>query len=128
MSPKAAVEVSEYARAELAEAIAYIARTSPANASRVRAAVVGTVERLRTFPEAAPIDTDAPEIPGWSALRVAHTSGFRIHYALGSGERRVVRIIAILRAARLPIAKSAYGLRFLRELVAQYQRALQRAS
>jgi len=109
--------MSRRARADLVEAIAYIARDSPQNARAVARAISEKIAQLRHFPRAAPVDPDAPSPPEAAEPRIAHASGFVIRYVfpLRRGRRYVVYVISIQRAAKPPLDDHEYTIRFLQE-------------
>lgn len=116
------LDMSRRARAELVEAIAYIARDSPRNATDVAQAISEKIAQLRRFPKASPVDADAPAPPEGATLRIAHASGFVIRYVfpIRRGGRDVLYVVSIRRAGRLPLDDTDYMLRFLQEAAGVY--------
>ena len=114
--------ISRRASAEIFEAISYIGRDSPQNASAVAQAISQKIAQLRRFPRAAPVDPDAPSPPGASEPRIAHASGFVIRYVfpLRKGDRDILYVVSIQRAARPPLDDHQYIIRFLQEAAGVY--------
>lgn len=116
------VIMARRAKAELAETVRYVRRESPANAVKVAAAIARKLAQLRRFPRGAPIDADAPVPPQGAEPRVAHASGFLIHYVfpLRKDGREVLYVVCIRRAAEPPPDDAEYMLRFLQEIAGLY--------
>lgn len=116
--------ISRRAHADLLEAIAYIQRDSPQNASAVERAIRHKIEQLQRFPESAPVDPDGPVPPGGATARVAHVSGFVVRYVfpLRRAGREVLYVVSIQRASRPPLDDHEYTIRFLQEAAAAYAR------
>lgn len=114
---------SRRAGAELREAIEYIRRESPQNASAVQRAIRQKIAQLRRFPESAPVDLDAPTPPEGAALRAAHVSGFTVRYAfpIRRGGREVLYVVSIQRASRPPLDDIEFVRRFLQEAAGIYR-------
>lgn len=116
------LDMSRRARTDLIEAIAYIDRDSPQNARAVAQAISQKIAQLRRLPRAAPVDPDAPSPPGASEPRIAHASGFVIRYVfpLRKGDRDILYVVSIQRAAKPPLDDHEYIIRFLQEAAGVY--------
>lgn len=122
--------MSERARVEIADAVAYIKRDSPQNARAVQRAVSEKIAQTRAFPASAPVDPGAPPAPGDAIARVTHASGFVIRYLypFRRADREVVYIVSIQRAERLPPDDDEYTRRLLKEVAGAYVRKAQRSA
>lgn len=113
--------ISTPARVEFAESIRYVKRDSPQNARAVRRAIKEKIDRIRRFPESAPVDR-ARELPGGATPHVTHASEFVMRFAFPVSRegREVVFVVSIQRAGGLPPDETEYTLRLLQELAAVY--------
>ena len=75
----------------LKEAIAYIKKSSPQNADKVKAGILQSIRQLAEFPEVHPPDKYKERNPG-SAFRAFVQFSLRISYFVSDEEIRIVRI------------------------------------
>lgn len=110
--------VGEAAREEFRAVLRYIKRESDRGARTVFERVDRKIRYLRRFPQSAPVDEQAPGVPGRAKARKAYAAGFTIRYLypVEIGDRPDgLLVVSILRSQRLPIDDAEFVARYAME-------------
>lgn len=108
------------AREEFRNDLLYIRRESLSGARTVLRLLDAALQRLRSFPESAPVELDVRRLPRKAQARRLVVDGFIVRYVYpvqAGRTRAAVLVVSIGRAERLPANDAELLLRYAEEIV-----------